>query len=67
MSRIHWVVRETGTPEDRDEVNKREVCEWSRGRYLLFIADYARVFDGTAPYTDGALCQGGFQNQKEKE
>jgi hypothetical protein len=27
MSHIHWVERETGTPKDRDEVNKREVCE----------------------------------------
>ncbi len=27
MSHIHWVSRETGTPKDRDEVNKREVCE----------------------------------------
>ncbi len=27
MSRIHWVDRGTGTPKDRDEVNKREVCE----------------------------------------
>jgi hypothetical protein len=27
MSRIHWVTRGTGTPKDRDEVNKREVCE----------------------------------------
>jgi len=25
--RIHWVPRGTGTPKDRDEVNKREVCE----------------------------------------
>ena len=24
---IHWVGRGTGTPEDRDEVNRREVCE----------------------------------------
>ncbi len=23
----HWVGRGTGTPEDKDEVNKREVCE----------------------------------------
>jgi hypothetical protein len=30
MSRIHWVARETGTPKDRDEVNKREVCECER-------------------------------------
>ena len=27
MSHIHWVVRGTGTPEDRDEVNRREVCK----------------------------------------
>jgi hypothetical protein len=27
MSLIHWVPRGTGTPKDRDEVNKREVCE----------------------------------------
>ena len=28
-SRIHWVPRGTGTPTDRDEVNKREfwVCD----------------------------------------
>jgi hypothetical protein len=24
---IHWVVRGTGTPKDRDEVNNREVSE----------------------------------------
>jgi hypothetical protein len=24
---IHWVGRGTGTPEDKDEVNKRGVCE----------------------------------------
>jgi hypothetical protein len=23
----HWVGRGTGTPKDKDEVNKREVCE----------------------------------------
>ena len=29
MSRIHWVDRGTGTPKDkdRDEVNRRQVCE----------------------------------------
>jgi hypothetical protein len=27
MTRIHWVVRGTGTPKDRDEGNRREVCE----------------------------------------
>ena len=26
-SHIHWVGRGTGTPKDRDEVNKRDVCE----------------------------------------
>ncbi len=26
-SRIHWVVRGTGTPKDRDEVNRRDVSE----------------------------------------
>jgi hypothetical protein len=26
-SRVHWVGRGTGTPQDRDEVNRREVCE----------------------------------------
>ena len=26
-TRIHWVARGTGTPKDRDEVNKRDVCE----------------------------------------
>jgi hypothetical protein len=27
MSRIHWVPRGTGTPKDKDEVNKRESSE----------------------------------------
>jgi hypothetical protein len=27
MSRIHWVARGTGTPKDRDEVDKREDSE----------------------------------------
>ncbi len=27
MSLRHWVVRGTGTPKDKDEVNRREVCE----------------------------------------
>jgi hypothetical protein len=27
MSYIHWVDRGTGTPKDRDEVNRRDVCE----------------------------------------
>ena len=24
---MHWIARGTGTPNDKDEVNKREVCE----------------------------------------
>ena len=28
MPRIHSVGRGTGTPKDRDEVNRRDVCEW---------------------------------------
>jgi hypothetical protein len=27
MPRLHWVVRGTGIPKDRDEVNRREVCQ----------------------------------------
>jgi hypothetical protein len=26
-TRIHWVPRGTDTPKDKDEVNRREVCE----------------------------------------
>jgi hypothetical protein len=28
MSHIHWVVRGTGTPVDKDEVNKHESSEY---------------------------------------
>ena len=27
MTRMYWVARGTGKPEDKDEVNKREACE----------------------------------------
>jgi hypothetical protein len=27
MTHLHWVVRGTGIPKDRDEVNRREVYE----------------------------------------
>jgi hypothetical protein len=27
MSHIPWVTWGTGTPKDRDEVNRREICE----------------------------------------
>jgi hypothetical protein len=32
-SPIHWVGLGTGTPKDKDEVNKREVCECG---FILF-------------------------------
>jgi hypothetical protein len=34
MSRIHWVVRGTGTPKDEDEVNKHELYE-VMGEYVI--------------------------------
>ncbi len=27
MAPMYWVERGTGTPKDKDEINKREVCE----------------------------------------
>jgi hypothetical protein len=30
MLHIHWVVGGTGTTTDRDEVNRRDVCECDR-------------------------------------
>jgi 5-methylcytosine-specific restriction endonuclease McrA len=27
LAYVHWVAWGTGTPKDRDEVNRREVCE----------------------------------------
>ncbi len=27
-SSLHWVGRGPGTPKDRDDVNRREVCEY---------------------------------------
>jgi hypothetical protein len=36
VSHIHWVARGTGTPKDRDEVNRRDVCECDvMGEYFL--------------------------------
>ena len=31
MTHIHWVDRGTGTPKDRDEVNRRDVYECDVG------------------------------------
>ena len=27
MTHMYWVARGTGTPKDKDEINKSEVCE----------------------------------------
>ncbi len=44
MSRIHWVTRVTGTPKDRDEVNKREVSKCVGDQNLsLFIMFFMYV------------------------
>jgi hypothetical protein len=40
MSRIHWVVRGTGTPEDKDEVSNHEPSECDGHRQDLCM----RVF-----------------------
>jgi hypothetical protein len=39
MSHIHWVARGTGTPKDKDEVYRQEVCEWMRTE-LNFVVVY---------------------------
>jgi hypothetical protein len=46
MSHIHWVNRgtDTGIPKDKDEVNRREVCECDGDSCLLLI-DKARAKD----------------------
>jgi hypothetical protein len=45
MSRTHWVPRGTGIPKDRDEVNRREVCECDG--YCLLLIDKTRLIDKT--------------------
>jgi hypothetical protein len=37
----HWIPRGTGTPTDKDEVNRREVYEEQRKRTLR----YSTIFD----------------------
>ncbi len=36
-SHIHWVARGTGTPKDRDEINRREVCECDGWVWVLEV------------------------------
>ena len=45
MPRIHWVTRGTGTPEDTDEVNIRELIPHLNREFV--------IVDGR--YTDGHL------------
>jgi hypothetical protein len=57
MSRIHWVARGTGIPKDRDEVNRREVCETyqtTTGVYLQLDKKKARV-EGKQCHTKSSL------------
>jgi hypothetical protein len=37
--RIHWITRGTGTPKDKDEVNRREVCERNGWVCVLEVID----------------------------
>jgi hypothetical protein len=38
----HWVGRGTETPKDKDEVNKREVCE-TRGMFGVNVVYYESI------------------------
>ena len=37
MTRIHWVHRGTGTPKDKDDVNRRDVSECDGGVCVLEV------------------------------
>ncbi len=39
VSRIHWVTRGTGTPKDRDEVNRWDVCKCDGWVCVLEVID----------------------------
>ena len=43
MSHIHWVARGTETPKDKDEVNRREVCDLSKIKTRLIDERFASV------------------------
>ncbi len=38
-SHIHWVARGTGTPKDRDEINRLDVSECDGGVCVLEVID----------------------------
>ena len=42
-SHIHWVGRGTGTPKDKDEVNKREVCECDGCDLVVYVVYYESI------------------------
>ncbi len=42
--RIHWVPRGTGTPIDRDEVNRRDVCECDGWVCVLYVIGAPSIF-----------------------
>ncbi len=42
-SRMHWVVWGTGTPKDRDEVNRRDVCECDGWVCVLEVIDVPSI------------------------
>jgi len=37
VSHTHWVGRGTGTPKDKDEVNRQEVCECEDKKFVSVI------------------------------
>ena len=42
--RIHWVARGTGTPKDRDDVNRRDVCECDGWACVLEVIGVPSIF-----------------------
>ncbi len=42
--RIHWVGRGTGTPKDKDEVNRRDVCECDGWVCVFEVIDIPSTF-----------------------
>ena len=47
MPRRHWVGRGTGTPKDKHEVNRREVCEGLAFQFVfLFFYEKKILFLG---------------------
>jgi hypothetical protein len=44
VPRIHWVARGTGTPKDRDEVKRRDVCECDGRVCVLEVIGAPSIF-----------------------